>query len=380
MSKLNPTFVRALDAGADPVSGGECYVYTAGTTTPVTTYSDSALTIAQAHPIIANSAGEFPDIYVAAGAYKVVVKDASSVTLYETDNVTTVSVTSISDTQWGYLAALDQGLATTDNPTFASPVVSYKSGTAVTPAAQDTFVGQHSTLAADYAGMILPSGTSGFPYYLMGPAATPYDGGVVYDVANEEIELKAGGNVIVRAGAGYFAPQQDMGADLGTLAAPEGNRIWKDLYLSGGIYLGGTVAANFFDDYEEGTFTPAAVDESGNTATTYTSRKGTYTKWGRLVFVEGQMIDINTTPLTGADNLGIGALPFTVKSGSGAVNGGLSITAITHNQGTFPNPRAGTTYAWLLEQTGTAFTFVDVSDVTSGSGDIDFSFCYLTDA
>jgi hypothetical protein len=34
-----------------------------------------------------------------------------------------------------------------------------------------------------------------------------------------------------------------------------GNRF-KDLYLSGGVYLGGTVAANLLDDYEEGTWTP----------------------------------------------------------------------------------------------------------------------------
>ena len=34
-----------------------------------------------------------------------------------------------------------------------------------------------------------------------------------------------------------------------------GNRF-KDLYLSGGVYLGGTAAANLLDDYEEGTWTP----------------------------------------------------------------------------------------------------------------------------
>jgi hypothetical protein len=33
---------------------------------------------------------------------------------------------------------------------------------------------------------------------------------------------------------------------------------WKDLYLSGGVYLGGTGAANKLDDYEEGTWTPGS--------------------------------------------------------------------------------------------------------------------------
>ena len=31
---------------------------------------------------------------------------------------------------------------------------------------------------------------------------------------------------------------------------------FKDLYLSGGVYLGGTGSANHLDDYEEGTWTP----------------------------------------------------------------------------------------------------------------------------
>jgi hypothetical protein len=43
----------------------------------------------------------------------------------------------------------------------------------------------------------------------------------------------------------------DATLDIGDSAAR-----FKDLYLSGGVYLGGTVAANYLDDYEEGTWTP----------------------------------------------------------------------------------------------------------------------------
>jgi hypothetical protein len=38
-------------------------------------------------------------------------------------------------------------------------------------------------------------------------------------------------------------------------------RRFKDLYLSGGVYLGGTGAANLLDDYEEGTFTPTVIGD-----------------------------------------------------------------------------------------------------------------------
>lgn len=83
---LNP-FIRALDANGDPVSGAQLAVFGAGTTTPVTTYSDRALSTAQARPLIANSAGEFEQSFVASGVYKIRVSDADGVTLYENDNV-----------------------------------------------------------------------------------------------------------------------------------------------------------------------------------------------------------------------------------------------------------------------------------------------------
>ena len=83
---LNP-FIRAMDANGDPVSGGKLAVFLAGTSTAVTTYSDRALTSAQAQPLIANSAGEFAQSFVAAGIYKIRVRDAGDNTLYENDNV-----------------------------------------------------------------------------------------------------------------------------------------------------------------------------------------------------------------------------------------------------------------------------------------------------
>jgi hypothetical protein len=43
---------------------------------------------------------------------------------------------------------------------------------------------------------------------------------------------------------------RDAAIDLGI-----SSQRFKDLYLSGGVYLGGTGAANHLDDYEEGTFT-----------------------------------------------------------------------------------------------------------------------------
>ena len=71
---------------------------------------------------------------------------------------------------------------------------------------------------------------------------------------------------------------RDNAIDLGL----SGSRF-KDLYLSGGVYLGGTGSANKLDDYEEGTFTPTVSNEYGNVPTSSATTSGHYTKVGRLV-------------------------------------------------------------------------------------------------
>ena len=61
---------------------------------------------------------------------------------------------------------------------------------------------------------------------------------------------------------------------------------FKDLYLSGGVYIGGTAAANKLDDYEEGTWTPT-LQLVTHTATT---ALGSYTKVGNLVTAKIYMV------------------------------------------------------------------------------------------
>tara|TARA_R110002110_G_scaffold176064_3_gene380009 strand:+ start:429 stop:1307 length:879 start_codon:yes stop_codon:yes gene_type:complete len=62
---------------------------------------------------------------------------------------------------------------------------------------------------------------------------------------------------------------------------------WKDLYLSGGAYLGGTAAANKLDDYEEGTHTTTLSFSSGSA--TLTNNTLSYTKIGQQVIVTGYL-------------------------------------------------------------------------------------------
>ena len=93
---------------------------------------------------------------------------------------------------------------------------------------------------------------------------------------------------------------------------------WKDLYLSGGVYLGGTGAANKLDDYEEGTWTPG-LPHGGTVGTII---KATYTKVGNLV---NAYCNVYLNPTNNTMQLYISGLPFVAISGSHG-GGSLSYT------------------------------------------------------
>ena len=92
---------------------------------------------------------------------------------------------------------------------------------------------------------------------------------------------------------------------------------FKDLYLGGGLYVGGTGAANHFDDYEEGTATITMIGSSSNpnTAVTVSAR---YVKIGRLVSLASQFSNVDTTGASGAVRLT--GLPFTATQAHAAGN------------------------------------------------------------
>ena len=92
----------------------------------------------------------------------------------------------------------------------------------------------------------------------------------------------------------------------GTVDIGDSIARFKDLYLSGGVYLGGTGSANKLDDYEEGNWTPS--DGSG-AGLTFSNVVGTYTKIGRQVFLVCELQYPSTSDTNAAR---INGLPFAV--------------------------------------------------------------------
>ena len=136
-------------------------------------------------------------------------------------------------------------------------------------------------------------------------------------VGNADVALRFADNI-----DSIIPFSQTANADRGgaiDLGYPSAATTFKDAYLSGGIYLGGTGAANKLDDYEEGTFTPTlffgGVISSG---ATYGNAVGTYTKIGNRVTYSLYLLISNKGTTTG--QFMVGGFPFNAHNGGGAYN------------------------------------------------------------
>ena len=82
-----------------------------------------------------------------------------------------------------------------------------------------------------------------------------------------------------------------------------------DIVANGGIFLGGSAAANKLDDYEEGTWTPTITFGGASVGMTYDAQVGAYTKIGDLVTVSA-WVDLSAKGSSTGAAQGAG-LPFT---------------------------------------------------------------------
>ena len=157
---------------------------------------------------------------------------------------------------------------------------------------------------------------------------------------------------------------------------------WKDLYLGGGLYVGGTAAANKLDDYEEGTWTPTCVGSTtaGTVTMSSTYTRGRYTKIGNTVYIHCVVV---WSSLTGTGNLEITGIPFTSRNigSANSVNSsfvnfnGLTVPANQIPFARIPNNSDKITTATIpTGGGGTSLLAVDTA------GELYFNITYTTDA
>ncbi|MFA5952925.1 MAG: hypothetical protein WC807_21930 [Hyphomicrobium sp.] len=85
---------QQLDSSGNPLSGGRLYFYQAGTTTPQSAYSDSALTLPLANPITLDSAGRIPQFFLADGTIKIRLTNSAGVSQVTADGVMVIGASS----------------------------------------------------------------------------------------------------------------------------------------------------------------------------------------------------------------------------------------------------------------------------------------------
>ena len=198
------------------------------------------------------------------------------------------------------------------------------------------------------------SGTAGIRLNATGFGAFTRDGGQVLTTVRlssdgEIIRLKKDtatvGRIFSMSGANIQIGSGDVGLrfyDTGDAIYPVNNGTnldrdnaidlgrsgvrFKDIYLSGGAYLGGTGTANKLEDYEEGTWTPSAsVGSVSHIA-------GGYIKIGRLVTLTIDLSNFSESSSTA--NIQINGIPFAVDSSENMASGAMFGERIdTNNNG-----------------------------------------------
>jgi hypothetical protein len=91
-----PTYIspqpklQFLDNNGVPLSGGKVYTYSAGTTTPLTTYTDYTGNTANSNPVILDSRGEC-SIWLGTSSYKFKLTTSTDVEVWTVDNISVLT-------------------------------------------------------------------------------------------------------------------------------------------------------------------------------------------------------------------------------------------------------------------------------------------------
>ena len=145
-----------------------------------------------------------------------------------------------------------------------------------------------------------------------------------------------------------LVPKQN-GSDVdNTIDLGKSDKRWKDLYLGGGLLVGGTGTANKLDDYEEGTYTPDVYHNSSNNST-WSTKSGKYIKIGNQVTAWG-MCDGGNSGTSGSTI--IATLPFSASGLNNSCGGYVVYNGSSHGD-TLGWQLSNGNYAQLYRPTGT---------------------------
>lgn len=275
-----------VDANGEPYSGGKIYTYTAGSDTPKTTYTSSAGSVAQANPIILNSRGmPASPIWLATGAYKLVLQTSAGVTVWTLDNISGINDVASSVSEWvasgltpTYLSATTFSLVGDQTAIFqvgrrlrttntAGTVYSTITASAFAAVTTVTVVNDGSTAldsglsAVSYA--LLSATSPSVPNYIVGTFTGTLTGGSTSPTDTFDGSVTYGGKVHIQARVGYSVTSNATSKTI--TGMPAQFRPARDIY---GFVVcsdnGGTAAVGSFKIASTGVITVYPTAARGN--------------------------------------------------------------------------------------------------------------------
>ena len=183
-------------------------------------------------------------------------------------------------------------------------------------------------------------------------------------------------------GGGAIAPRLNSSSADNTVNLGISSQRFENLFLGGGVYLGGTGSANALDDYEEGTWTPnySITGASFNMSL----QLGYYVKVGRMVTASAR---VRGQRSGGSGGLTLTGLPFTTNTTASlqpAASIGFTNGWSASPKGAFAGAnstiigfkKSGSTSA--LSNIADDITHSDVSTSSTSSNDLILSITYMT--
>lgn len=346
--QIFPPYPIFTDIDGDPLQDGYIYIGQSGLdpiASPISTFFDEALTIPAVQPIrttrgYASNAGAQSQIYVAETSYSILVRNKNS---------TQVFSSLISPRAFVVAPA-----SSTDNslPLFngATGNTLKDSGTVVTAAGRALLDDADATAQRATLGLVLGTDVQPFDADLTALAALATTG------------------IVRRTGASTY-----VASDIVTLVTPT---ITGLLTLSGGQIGFPAIQVpsadpNTFDDYEEGSWTPALTFTTpGDLNVVYSVQNGYYTKYAREVSLRFAITTSTFTHSTASGSLLVTGAPFV--STSLANHRGISaltaqgITKATYTMFCARVSTGTTSVDFLASGSGVALAVLAAGDLPSG--------------
>jgi hypothetical protein len=182
-----------------------------------------------------------------------------------------------------------------------------------------------------------------------------------------------GGLRIHSGGTKFFNVTEANAARDGIMDIGAADARFKNLYLSGGAYLGGTAAANALDDYEEGSWSPSV---SGATTSINDAH---YVKIGAFVHIN-TYFTFSSLP-NNSTMFKIDGLPYAIQGGATYGGGSLSYTHAANTADLQPLISTGTSYIYFHETDGNSAVVTNANmygRFANGAGYIILSMNYMT--